>query len=79
MTDNDKRDIFEVAIAFGIFLLTLSIGFALIDVDVEQDKCPQSHNVIINGVWSGCTGDNTNARGGWYPGIDKDNAGPDQE
>ena len=73
MNDQDRRDIFEVSI---IFLITVIMGLALLGTrdklkEAREDKCPQSHNVYVNGEHVGCTGDSTKYDG-WYPGIEND-------
>ena len=76
MNNQDKRDIFEVGIAFAVFLITVTMGWTLLDSqdklkEAREDKCPQSHNVYVNGEYVGCT-DNSTKYNGWYPGIEND-------
>lgn len=65
---------FDTLMMFFIFLIVLTLGLAFLDAqdriqEAREDKCPQSHNVYINGKHVGCTGDSTKYDG-WYPGIE---------
>ena len=55
---------FDALMMFSIFLIVLTLGFAFLDAqdriqEAREDKCPQSHNVYVNGEHVGCTDDST--------------------
>ena len=65
---------FDALMVLFIFLIVLTLGLAFLDTqdriqEAREDKCPQSHNVYVNGEHVGCTGDSTKYNG-WYPGIE---------
>ena len=70
MTNETKADAIALAVftvvivAFAIYGLLIAITEHL--PPVEDNRCPDSHNVIINGVWEDCTGDSTHYRGYVY-------------